>query len=112
MTSNLSPFTEETARTKVKAAEDSCNTHPEIVPLTYTEDSHWRNQSYGVFKGRSHQDFLRRKWAVERDYRLMKELWAYTDDRISVRFGTNGTVRLGNGSGLMAMNTGNLIKTG
>ena len=81
------PFTEETARQKVKAAEDAWNTRDtERVALAYTIDSEWRNRTE-FFKGRDAiQEFLRRKWAKELDYRLMKELWAYTDNRISVRF--------------------------
>ena len=81
------PFTLETARAKVKAAEDAWNSRdPERVALAYTTDSEWRNR--GEFlKGREEiKAFLRRKWAKELDYRLMKELWAYTDNRISVRF--------------------------
>lgn len=81
------PFTEETARAKVKAAEDAWNTRdPEIVAQAYTIDSQWRNRTE-FFTGREAiKEFLRRKWAKELDYRLMKELWTYTDNRISVRF--------------------------
>lgn len=81
------PFTEETARAKVKAAEDAWNSRdPERVALAYTEDSQWRNRTE-FFTGREAiKEFLRRKWAKELDYRLMKELWAYADNRISVRF--------------------------
>ena len=81
------PFTRETALAKVKAAEDAWNSRdPERVALAYTEDSEWRNRTE-FFRGRDAiEDFLRRKWAHELDYRLMKELWAFTDDRISVRF--------------------------
>ena len=81
------PFTEETARAKVQAAEDAWNSRdPERVALAYTEDSDWRNRTE-FFTGREAiKEFLRRKWAKELDYRLMKELWAYTDNRISVRF--------------------------
>lgn len=81
------PFTEETARAKVKAAEAAWNTcNPEIVALAYTEDSKWRNRTE-FFQGREAiKEFLRRKWSKELDYRLMKELWAFTDNRISVRF--------------------------
>ncbi len=81
------PFTDKTARAKVKAAEDAWNTRdPERVALAYSEDSEWRNRTE-FFKGREAiKEFLRRKWAKELDYRLMKELWAYTDNRISVRF--------------------------
>jgi uncharacterized protein len=81
------PFNETTARLKVKAAEDAWNTRdPERVALAYTEDSEWRNRAE-FFKGRQAiKEFLRRKWEKELDYRLMKELWAYTGNRISVRF--------------------------
>ena len=81
------PFTEETARAKVKAAEDAWNSgDPERVALAYTIDSKWRNRTE-FFQGREAiQEFLRRKWAQELDYRLMKELWTYADNRISVRF--------------------------
>ena len=81
------PFTEETARVKVKAAEDAWNTRdPEVVAKAYTEDSQWRNRDE-FFTGREAiKEFLRRKWAKELDYKLMKELWAYTGNHISVRF--------------------------
>ncbi len=81
------PFTEKSARAKVQAAEDAWNTcDPEIVAQAYTVDSQWRNRTE-FFTGREAiKEFLRRKWAKELDYRLMKELWAYTDNRISVRF--------------------------
>ncbi len=81
------PFTEETARAKVQAAEDVWNScDPERVALAYTVDSQWRNRT-DFFTGRKAiKTFLRRKWAKELDYKLMKELWAYTANRISVRF--------------------------
>src|ERR1700748_2131026 len=81
------PFTEETARAKVRAAQDAWNTRdPEIVARAYTPDSAWRNRTE-FFEGREAiKEFLHRKWAKELDYRLMKELWCYTDNRISVRF--------------------------
>ena len=81
------PFTEETARQKVQAAEDAWNTRdPEIVALAYSEDSDWRNREE-FFTGRDAiKAFLYRKWRKELHYRLMKELWAFTDNRISVRF--------------------------
>ncbi len=81
------PFTEETARAKVKAAEDAWNSRdPERVALAYSEDSEWRNRTE-FFRGREAiQAFLRRKWAQELEYRLRKELWAFTGNRISVRF--------------------------
>ena len=81
------PFTEETARAKVQAAEDGWNSRdPERVALAYTVDSVWRNRDE-FFTGRDAiKEFLTRKWKKELDYRLMKELWTYTDNRISVRF--------------------------
>ena len=83
----LPPFTEETARQKVKAAENAWNTRdPDKVSLAYTEDSEWRNRDE-FFRGREAiARFLKRKWARELDYRLMKELWCFTGNRISVRF--------------------------
>jgi uncharacterized protein len=83
----LPPFTEETARQKVRMAQDAWNTRdPERVALAYTEDSEWRNRDE-FFRGREAiKQFLRRKWARELDYRLMKELWCFTGNRISVRF--------------------------
>ena len=83
----LPPFNEDTARQMVKAAEDAWNTcDRERVAMAYTEDSHWRNRDE-FFQGRAAIiEFLRRKWARERDYRLHKELWAFTGNRISVRF--------------------------
>ena len=83
----LPPFTEETARQKVQAAEDAWNTcDPERVAGAYTEDSQWRNRDE-FFQGRDAIiAFLRRKWAGELDYRLKKELWCFGGNRISVRF--------------------------
>jgi uncharacterized protein len=83
----LPPFTEETARAKVQAAEDAWNTRdPERVALAYTEDSEWRNRDT-FLKGRDEiREFLRGKWDRELDYKLRKELWAFTDNRIAVRF--------------------------
>ncbi len=81
------PFTEETARIKVRAAEDAWNSrNPAKVALAYTSDSLWRNRAEFV-NGRSEiEAFLTRKWARELDYRLIKELWICADDRIAVRF--------------------------
>ncbi|NJR40383.1 MAG: nuclear transport factor 2 family protein [Leptolyngbyaceae cyanobacterium CSU_1_4] len=83
----LPPFTLETARAKVQAAEDAWNSRdPERVSMAYTPDSWWRNRSE-FFTGREAiKAFLERKWAKELDYRLKKELWSFTDHRISVRF--------------------------
>ncbi len=83
----LPPFTEETARQKVQLAEDAWNTRdPERVALAYTEDSEWRNRSEFVNGRQAIIELLRRKWARELDYRLRKELWAFTGNRIAVRF--------------------------
>jgi len=81
------PFTLISAKAKVKAAQVAWNTRdPEKVALAYTEDSQWRDRDK-FFTGREAiKAFLRKKWAKELDYRLMKELWAYTENRISVRF--------------------------
>ncbi len=83
----LPPFTEETARQKVQAAEDAWNTRdPELVAQAYTINSEWRNRDE-FFVGRNAiEEFLTRKWAKELHYKLMKELWAFHENRISVRF--------------------------
>jgi nuclear transport factor 2 (NTF2) superfamily protein len=81
------PFTPETARQKVQAAEDAWNTRdPERVAQAYTEDTVWRNRSEFLQGRAAVVDFLTRKWERERDYALRKELWAFTEDRIAVRF--------------------------
>lgn len=81
------PFTEETALKKVQAAEDAWNSRdPERVALAYTVDSEWRNRDL-FFTGREAiVNFLRVKWEKELNYRLKKTLWAFTDNRIAVRF--------------------------
>ena len=83
----LPPFTAETAAAKARAAEDAWNSRdPERVALAYTEDSRWRNRAE-FFSGRAGiVAFLRRKWAREQEYRLIKEVWAFTGARIAVRF--------------------------
>lgn len=83
----LPPFTAETAAQKARLAEDAWNRRdPAAVALAYTEDSRWRNRSE-IFRGREAiVAFLQRKWQRELDYRLIKEVWAYTGDRIAVRF--------------------------
>ena len=83
----LPPFTEESALRKVQLAQDAWNSRdPDRVALAYTEDSQWRNRDE-FFSGRDAiRAFLRRKWQRELDYRLRKELWAFTGNRISVRF--------------------------
>ena len=83
----LPPFTEETARQKVRAAEDSWNSCvPERVALAYTEDSVWRNRDEFIAGRTEIVAFLRRKWARELDYALRKELWTFSGNRIAVRF--------------------------
>ncbi len=83
----LPPFTEETARQKVRAAEDGWNTRdPAKIALAYTEDSQWRNRSEFVTGREKVEALLTRKWERELDYRLIKELWAFTGNRIAVRF--------------------------
>jgi nuclear transport factor 2 (NTF2) superfamily protein len=83
----LPPFTREAALAKVRAAEDAWNTrNPEKVSLAYTVDSTWRNRAEFLSGRPAIVEFLRRKWAKELDYRLIKELWAFTENRIAVRF--------------------------
>jgi len=83
----LPPFTLETARQKVRLAEDAWNTRdPERVALVYTEDTHWRNRAEFLDGREAVKAFLRRKWDRELDYRLIKELWAFEGNRIAVRF--------------------------
>ena len=83
----LPPFTYESAVQKVRMAEDGWNSrNPERVALAYTENSQWRNRAE-FLQGRAQIiEFLTRKWQKEYQYRLIKELWAYTDNRIAVRF--------------------------
>jgi nuclear transport factor 2 (NTF2) superfamily protein len=83
----LPPFTAETAMQKVQAAEDAWNTRdPHRVAQAYTLDSQWRNRSEFLSGRPAIEEFLTRKWQRELDYVLRKELWAFTDDRIAVRF--------------------------
>ena len=83
----LPPLTLETAVQKIRMAEDAWNSRdPERVSLAYTPESRWRNRSE-FFSGRAAiVAFLKRKWSQELDYRLIKELWAFHDNRIAVRF--------------------------
>ncbi len=111
----LPAFTLETATQKVRLAEDAWNTHdPEKVSLAYTVDSIWRNRSEFIEGREEIVQFLQRKWNRELDYRLIKELWAFKDNRIAVRFAYEWHDDLGcwfrsygnenwefNGSGLM-----------
>jgi nuclear transport factor 2 (NTF2) superfamily protein len=81
------PFTREIATQKVRGAEDGWNSRdPERVALAYTVDSRWRNRSEFVTGTEQIVEFLKRKWAKELEYRLIKELWAFDADRIAVRF--------------------------
>ena len=81
------PFTRETATQKVRMAEDGWNTRDaERVALAYAIDSTWRNRAEFISGRDAIVEFLRRKWARELDYRLIKELWAFEGDRIAVRF--------------------------
>ncbi|MGB9128884.1 MAG: nuclear transport factor 2 family protein [Thiobacillus sp.] len=83
----LPPFTHETATQKVRMAEDAWNTRdPERVALVYTEDTHWRNRVEFPVGREQVRQLLERKWAKELDYRLIKELWGCTGNRIAVRF--------------------------
>ncbi len=83
----LPPFTEQSAIQKIRMAEDAWNSRdPERVSLVYTQDTYWRNRAEFVHGRQQVQEFLTRKWAKELDYRLIKELWAYSDNHIAVRF--------------------------
>src|SRR6202790_3123307 len=83
----LPPFTGETAAQKARLAENAWNSRdPEKVALAYTTDSRWRNRAEFLQGRQEIIEFLKRKWAKELDYRLIKELWAYEGNRIAVRF--------------------------
>jgi len=83
----LPPFTAETARQKVRMAEDAWNSRdPDRVVGVYTEDTQWRNRAEFPVGREQVRQFLQRKWARELDYRLIKELWAFDGARIAVRF--------------------------
>lgn len=83
----LPPFTRETAIEKVRLAEDGWNTRDAAkVALAYTPDTHWRNRAEFCTTREEAQAFLTRKWNKEHEYRLIKELWAFTENRIAVRY--------------------------
>ncbi len=83
----LPPFTPDTARQKIRMAEDAWNTRePARVALAYTPDSRWRNRAEFLQGRAAIEEFLVRKWSRELDYRLIKELWACHENRIAVRF--------------------------
>jgi nuclear transport factor 2 (NTF2) superfamily protein len=83
----LPPFNQETAIQKARMAEDAWNSRdPLRVSQAYTEDSYWRNRSEFIMGRQEIVEFLKRKWAKENGYRLIKEVWAWHDNRIAVRF--------------------------
>lgn len=83
----LPPFTQETAKQKIQAAEDGWNSKDPIkVSMAYTEDTEWRNRDQFVNGRKEVQEFLADKWNKELDYKLKKSYWAHTDNRIAVRF--------------------------
>jgi uncharacterized protein len=83
----LPPFNLETALQKVQAAENAWNTKdPEKISLAYTIDTEWRNRSEFINGREAVKKFLSKKWEKELDYQLKKELWAFTDNKIAVRF--------------------------
>jgi len=83
----IPPFTKETATAKVQAAEDAWNSqNSDKVSMAYTIDSQWRNRDQFISGRNSIKKFLKNKWAIEKEYKLKKNLWSYTENRISVRF--------------------------
>ncbi len=83
----LPPFTEETAKQKVQMAEEAWNSrNPERVALAYTEETEWRNRDLFINGRAAVVEFLKAKWDREQEYRLKKTLWAFTENRIAVRF--------------------------
>ena len=83
----IPPFTLETAIQKIRMAENAWNSKdPKVVKMAYSEDTKWRNRHVFVNGRDEVETFLADKWSREQDYRLIKELWAYADNRIAVRF--------------------------
>src|SRR2546421_12973347 len=108
----LPPFIRETAIQKVRLAEDAWNSRdPEKVALAYTVDSRWRNRAEFPNGRQEIVEFLARKWAKELDYRLIKELWAYTGIVLPYASLTNGTTTPAIGSVHTAIRTGRLMNT-
>jgi uncharacterized protein len=117
----LPPFTSETAAAKARLAEDAWNSRdPARVALAYTEGSRWRNRAEFLSGRAAIEAFLTSKWQRERDYRLIKEVWAFRENRIAVRFvrtaspfasPTSGMMTAGAGSGATATKTGNSMTT-
>ncbi len=94
----LPPFTEETAKQKVQMAEDAWNSKdPIAISTAYSLETEWRNRNQFINGQEEVQEFLRDKWKKELNYKLRKELWAYQDNRIAVRFesGKKGHLRRG-----------------
>lgn len=106
------PFDAETAAIKTRLAEDAWNSRdPEKVALAYTSGSQWRNRETFVQGREEIVDFLTRKWAREHEYRLIKEVWAFRENRIAVRLPMSGMTGRSSGSALTAMRTGSSTKT-
>ena len=109
----LPPFSEQSPREKVQAAEDAWNScDPERVALAYTEDSQWRNRDEFFQRRDAIRDFLRRKWEREQEYRRKKELWSFHDNSISVRFEYESRDPMVSGGAATATSTGNSTSTG
>jgi len=109
----LPPFTEESARQKVQAAEDAWNSRdPGRVALAYTRDSQWRNRSEFLTGRDEIRTFLKRKWEHELDYVLRKDLWAFTADRSRCGSSTSGTTPVPSGGGPTGTRTGSSTSTG
>ena len=106
------PFTLDSAIRKVRLAEDGWNSRdPQRVSLAYTEESRWRNRAEFATGRGEIVAFLTRKWAKELDYRLIKELWAFNENRIAVRMPTSGTTTAATtGSVPTATKTGNTMQ--
>ncbi len=108
----LPPFNHESAIEKVRLAEDGWNSRdPEKVSLAYTLDTKWRNRAEFANNREEAKAFLTRKWAKELDYRLIKELWAYSDTRIAVRYAYEWRDDSATGSVPTAMKTGSSMST-
>ena len=107
------PFTEETARQKVQAAEDAWNTRdPEQVAQAYTVGSVWRNRSEFISGREQIIAFLRRKWDRELDYALRKDLWGFRDNRIAVRSNTSAETTTASGGAATVTSSGSSPRTG
>src|SRR5258708_7563615 len=108
MPAPVPPFTRETAIAKVRMAEDAWNSRdPRRVSLAYTEDSRWRNRAEFINGRAEIVAFLTRKWNKELDYRLIKEMWTFGENRIAVRLLMNGMMIATAGTALTETRTGN-----